>query len=413
MKVVILSTGDIGGGYWAAYRLHKALLEGNIDSVMLVQDKKSGDSTVITVNNKFNKYINDIRASIDGLPVKIYSERSKTLFSPSWLGFSKIANVINDLNPDVVHFHWICGGMLNINSILRIKAPIVWSLHDMWPFTGGCHYDENCGLYKSKCGQCKVLKSKSNQDLSSKVWKSKKSVFDRLPNMTIVGLSSWLNQCSKDSSLLDKLPHHNIPNPIDTKEFRPIDRSEARKIWKFPLTKKIILFGAMSAISDPRKGFIELSKSLKILDMKDVELVVFGSNKPLHDDGFSFQVHYTGHLYDRVSLVTLYNAVDVMVVPSLQENLSNAIMESMACGTPVVGFDIGGNSDMVDHKINGYLAQPTNEINLKDGISWVLNNDKYELLRERCRQKVMDCFDSVLVAQKYIDLYTKILNIVK
>ena len=157
-------------------------------------------------------------------------------------------------------------------------------------------------------------------------------------------------------------------------------------------------------------GFLSLSKALIILNMQDVELVVFGSNKPLKDEGFSFKVNYTGQLYDRISLMTLYSAVDVMVVPSLQENLSNAIMESMSCGTPVVGFDIGGNSDMIEHRSTGYLAKPFDTIDLKDGIKWVLNNEEYNNIRTNCRKKVLDCFDSKLVANKYIDLYKDIIT---
>ena len=409
MKIVIVSTGDIGGGFWAAYRLHKALLSVGVESVMLVQDKSTSDATVIKLKTKLKRCANAVRSSIDGLPVKFYKNRTKTLFSPSWLGLSKITQVINDLNPDIVHFHWINGGMINIKDIFKINAPIVWSLHDMWPFTGGCHYDENCGLYKENCGECKVLGSNSSRDLSSTVWKRKKTVFDKISNMSIVGLSSWLNNCSKESSLFNKYPHYNIPNPIDTTEFSPYDKNESRKIWKLPSNKKIILFGAMSATSDPRKGFLLLSKALKMLNVEDIELVVFGSNKPLKDEGFSFKVHYTGQLYDRISLMTLYSAVDVMVVPSLQENLSNAIMESMSCGTPVVGFNIGGNSDMIEHKTNGYLAQPYSENDLKDGIKWVLTNEKYDELKVNCRKKVLDCFDSILVANRYVDLYKDIL----
>lgn len=410
MKIIIVSAGDIGGGFWAANRLHKALLFEGINSIMLVQDKNTTDPTVITVKTKLKNCANTVRSSIDGLPVKLYKNRTKTLFSPAWLGFSNIIQVINNLNPDIVHFHWVNSGMLNIKDISKIKAPIVWSLHDMWPFTGGCHYDENCGFYRKNCGECKVLGSDSNRDLSSKVWKRKKTVFDKVSNMSIVGLSSWLNKCSQESSLFNKYPHYNIPNPIDTNEFSPYNKNESKKIWKLPLNKKIVLFGAMSATSDPRKGFLQLSKALNILNMEDVELVVFGSEKPLKNDGFSFKVHYTGHLYDRISLITLYSAVDVMVVPSLQENLSNAIMESMSCGTPVVGFDIGGNSDMIEHKSNGYLAQPYCENDLKDGIKWVLTNEKYDDLRAKCRKKVLDCFDSKLVVNKYIDLYKEILK---
>ena len=113
---------------------------------------------------------------------------------------------------------------------------------------------------------------------------------------------------------------------------------------------------------------------------------------------------------DDISLVTLYNAVDIMIVPSLQENLSNAIMESLACATPVVGFNIGGNSDMIEHKKNGYLAKPFDTIDLKDGIEWTLNNEYYDELCQNAREKVMREFDSKIVAQQYIEFYKKILH---
>ena len=166
----------------------------------------------------------------------------------------------------------------------------------------------------------------------------------------------------------------------------------------------------MNATSDQRKGFNELSKALRMLDDKNIELVVFGSDEPEHSQSFNFKTHYLGCLSDDMSLVTLYSAVDVMIVPSLQENLSNAIMESLACGLPVVGFDIGGNGDMIEHKVNGYLAKPSNVIDLKDGIRWVLSAENYNELCLSARKKVMKDFDSSLVARKYLELYADVLR---
>lgn len=162
--------------------------------------------------------------------------------------------------------------------------------------------------------------------------------------------------------------------------------------------------------NNPRKGFTELSNAMDKLTSKDIEFVVFGSSKPQNAPDLGFKTHYLGNLHDDVSLVTLYSAVDVMIVPSLQENLSNAIMESLSCGTPVVGFDVGGNIDMIEHKNTGYLAKPFDATDLKEGIEWVLNNPNYDELCVNAREKVMREFDSVVVAGKYISLYKKVLN---
>jgi glycosyltransferase involved in cell wall biosynthesis len=166
----------------------------------------------------------------------------------------------------------------------------------------------------------------------------------------------------------------------------------------------------MSATSDPRKGFKELKEAFRFLKRNDIELIVFGSGEPKRVPDFGFRVHYVGKLQDEVSLVTLYSAADVMVVPSLQENLSNAIMESLACGTPVVAFDIGGNRDMIEHEGNGYLARPYDVEDLARGIEWVLAYPEYEKLCQHARAKVEKEFSSEIVARKYVALYQKILG---
>ena len=411
MKVLIINTSDIqGGAARAAYRLHRSLSAQNIDSQMMVQKKSSDDFTVTVEEKKSIKYFNKLRPIIDSLPVRFYKERTKILFSPSWFGFSNMVDKINEINPDIVHLHWICGGMIKIEDIARIKAPIVWSLHDMWAFTGGCHYDEECAGYEQECGNCKALGSDKENDLSRKVFNKKQKTYSGIDNMTIVGLSKWLHECAKSSTLLKDKKHINLPNPIDTNIFKPFDKENSRELWGLPKDKKLVLFGAMGATSDPRKGFSELSDALHKLEDKNIEFVVFGSSEPKESQNFGFKTHYLGSLADDVSLVTLYSAVDVMIVPSLQENLSNVIMESLSCGTPVVAFDIGGNSDMIEHKQTGYLAKPFDANDLANGIEWVLNAENYDELCINAREKVLREFDSVAVAKKYIELYSEILD---
>ena len=277
MKILIVNTYDIqGGAARAAYRLHKALLNSDVDSQMLVQNKNSDDYTVVAETGKIKKYINRLRPIIDSTPVKFYKNKTKTPFSPAWVPFGNLVDQINEINPDIVHLHWICNGMIKIEDMAKIKAPLVWSLHDMWAFTGGCHYDEECGGYRECCGNCKVLGSNKENDLSRKIFHRKQKAFNAKKDMTIVGLSKWLNDASKSSTLLKDKNHINLPNPIDTNIFKSFDKEKARELWSLPKDKKLVLFGAMGATSDPRKGFKELSKAMQKLEKNsDIEFVVF------------------------------------------------------------------------------------------------------------------------------------------
>lgn len=410
MKILIVNSSDIyGGAARAAYRLHKALLKVGIDSQMLVKDKKSNDITVLGPVSFWHKAISKISAYFDSLPIKLYKKRSKKLFSPSWFKLNNTIRTINKLNPDIVHIHWICDGMMTIEDIARIKAPIIWSLHDMWAFTAGSHYC-NCDGYKVSKGYCRALNSNIKYDISRRIFKRKHKTYAKKADITIVGLSKWINECSKSSELLKDKKHFNIPNPIDTNIFKPFNKSYARNLWNLPKDKKLVLFGAMNATSDPRKGFKYLKDAMKKVSNDNIELIIFGSNKPENPPDLGYKIHYTGELMDDISLVTLYSSVDLMVAPSLQENLSNAIMESIACGTPVIGFDIGGNSDMIEHKKNGYLAKPFESNDLAQGIEWILNANNYNELCINARDKVTKEFDNTIVAQKYLNLYSEILK---
>lgn len=411
MNILHVNASDIAGGAArAAYRLHCSLIAEGINSQMLVQAKSSDDFTVIGPSTNIRKGLSKLRPNLDALPVRLYQNRTKTLFSPACIPFSQIAERINALNPDVVHLHWIAGGMMRIEDIARIKAPVVWSLHDMWSFTGGCHYDEHCGAYKHACGNCKVLQSQKDRDLSRRVYQRKQKAYQQKKGVTVVGLSRWLVNEAAASSLFNQYQVVNLPNPIDTDAFAPFDQGAARSLLNLPQDKKLILFGAMGATSDPRKGYSRLSQALEQLTTEDAELVVFGASGPEKGSKFPQRAHYLGRLHDDVTLRVLYSAADVMVVPSLQENLSNAIMESLACGTPVVGFDIGGNSDLVDHENNGYLAKPFSVVDLASGIDRVINHNDYEQLAFNSRQKVLENFDSKVVAPKYIELYCSVLE---
>ena len=413
MKVLHINTTDIeGGAARAAYRLHRALLAKGIDSQMLVQKKLSDDYTVQTVaKTKVGKFLNFLRPYIDSLPLQKYKNRSKTPFSPAWVPFSKVVDRINEINPDIVHLHWICGGMIRIEDLAKIKQPIVWTMHDMWPFTGGEHYDEGQQHYTEKCGNSKILNSHKENDLSRRLWERKNKTYVKINLLNTISPSQWMYEEVKKSSLLKNKTNHLLPNVLNTNIFKLIPKEIARDLWNLPQEKKLILFGAIAATNDDRKGFSLLINALKSLDVKNTEIIIFGCSKPQEENLISYNINYVGHLHDDISLVSLYNSADVMIVPSKQESFGQTVSEAMACGTPVVAFDTTGLKDIIDHKINGYLAEPFNSEDLKNGIEWILNNKNYETLSKNAREKIVSHFSEEVLIPKFIELYKEILTL--
>ena len=414
MKSLLINTHDISGGAArAVYRIHKGLQGVGMDSKMLVQTKLSDDKTVICPGNKFKKGLALLRPTLDSTFKNLFSEGSKTIFSPAWLPFSNIPSQINSTSPDIVHLHWICDGMLRIEELKQIKKPIVWTLHDMWAFTGGCHYNDGCERFQQDCGNCPQLNKKSKNDLSQSILRRKKKAWSGL-DITIVTPSNWLAECAKKSSLFKDRRIEVIHNGLDLNLFKPIDKTTAREIWDLPINKKLILFGAMNATSEYRKGFDLLYECLKQLAAKwsaKAELIVFGAGKPENPPDFGLPVHYLGLLHDDVSLALLYSSADVMITPSRLDNLPNTVVESLACGIPVVAFDVGGMPDMLDHKINGYLAKPFDTSDLATGINWVLSDEnRHKELCIKAREKAMTCFDIKKVARQYAELYGVIIG---
>jgi len=409
LKIVIVSSSDLyGGAARAAYRLHRSLINNDIDSTMVVQNKVSNDYTVIGPSSKLGTLINRLRPALDHIVMKLIG--SKVLFSSSYLPFSSVVDKVNSINPSIVHLHWVAGGTLRVEDLEKINAPIVWNCQDMWPFTGGCHYDDNCEEYKKKCGNCKISHSNTADFLSGRVFARKQKVYSKIHQLTVVGVSKWITNCVKQSSLFKNKKVLNIPNCFNTSLFKPIDKNLVKDLFNIPKDKQVILFGAMNSLSDSRKGAKELFEAIALLDIENTIFVVAGSGKPKESLGLKYPVYFIDSLKDEVSLPLLYNIANVMVVPSLQENLANSLIESLSCGIPVVAFDIGGNSDIVEHKKNGYLAKAIDSKDMAFGIEWILNNKKYDDLSNSARQKVLNDFDSKVVVKQYVDLYKTILK---
>lgn len=411
MKILIVNTHDLtGGAARAAYRLHEGLLANDVESIMLVQNKTSNSPTVIAPNGLINKIRKRLKSTLDKSLVNKNTEKHDVIFSTAWVSSGEIVKMINAFDADIVHLHWIHEGMISIEDLPKINKPIVWSLHDMWAFSGGCHYDEECGKYNKYCSSCPVLGSSNSKDLSYKIFTRKEKSYFKIKDLTIIGLSQWLTHCAQSSHLFQKRHVVNLPNPINSSKMCPIDKNIAKEILGISKEKKLLLFGAVGINSDPRKGFQELLKSLNSLKIPNIEIMIFGAATPSNPINDKFTVHYTGHLVDDLSLRIIYSAANVVIVPSLQENLSNVVMEALSCATPVVAFNIGGNSDMIEHQKNGYLANPFDTDDLAFGIDWVIENEQYDSLCLKAREKVLNNFDSKIVVNKYLTLYQEILN---
>lgn len=414
MNLLMLSTFDNhGGAAIATYRLHRALQSIGVDSRLLVQRKKTDDPGVLGPRTRWQSISAVLRPYMDGVLTQLYRNRQKVFFSPAWLP-ERLASKVSNLDFDVIHLFWVNSGFLRIETLKKFRRPIVWTLHDMWPFTGGCHYDDECGKFRQSCGNCPVLKSEHDLDLSRYVWNRKRSSWSGVP-ITVVATSHWLADMARSSALFKDQRIEVIPNAIDTEKYKPIDKAAARTAYNLPQDKRLILFSAVNATSEKRKGHQFLMPALAQLSQagwgEKIELVIIGASKPENPPDMGMKVHYISHLHDEVSQVLLYSAADVVVAPSMQENLSNTVMESLACGTPVVAFDIGGMPDMIDHRANGYLARPFDPADLSDGIMWVLENgERHDSLAHCARQTVLERYTLRKVAEQYQSLYQDMLS---
>jgi glycosyltransferase involved in cell wall biosynthesis len=413
MKILHVSTQDIeGGAARGAYWLHKGLVHSGVQSNMLVACKKTDEYTVLGPNGKLKKNIYRLLPEVDNLPLNFYKKRQKYIFSPSWVP-SFIHHRIKKINPDILNLHWICGGFVTPECLKKINKPLVWTIRDMWGFTGGCHYAFDCDRYVQTCGNCPQLNSGKENDISRKLWIRKNKVYKNLP-ITIVAISNWLADCARKSRLFRHFKIEVIHNSLDEKIFKPIRKNIAREILNIGLSKNIILFVSLDPTGDERKGFQHLSVAIQELIRgglgKNTELIILGSSQPEKKQDLGMKTFYIGRLHDDVSIALVYSAADVTVVPSIQEAFGKTALESMACGVPVVSFDATGLKDIIEHKMDGYRAQPFNSADLARGISWVLGNkQRYQNLSQRAREKIEENFSLDDCVENYLKIYKKLL----
>lgn len=427
MKIALLSTYHLNGGAGiAATRLHRALLKSGVSSSLLTEQVTKPEPGVIGLADTYlGRKWATARFGLDRLSFVRY-EKDKSVrfhFSPAIIG-ANLSEHPAVQQADVLHIHWTNFGFLSLSGLeklVRLGKPIVWTLHDQWAFTGGCHYTRGCTRFLTQCGQCPYLRKPGPNDLSARVFARKAAILTPNTNLHIVAPSKWMADEAGSSQLLEWFPVSTIPNTLDQTVFRPIDKQAA--LNRFGLTdpdRPRLLFGSFNT-TDPRKGFQYFADALTLLhqqqptatadraaaDRLNPEILVFGKGQTDAMAALPYPIRQLGVLTTDDDLVAAYNLADALVVPSLEDNLPNTVVESLSCGTPVVAFRTGGIPEMISQFKNGYLADVGSVSKLANGLAFILNHPTPTDLRQNARQFAESRFSEAEVGRRHIELYRK------
>lgn len=405
IKVVQLQYSTESGGS-AASRLQNAFLNEGIEStiISLITDDISGIQNIKYLGKKAvftAKIDNRLQAQILKKSIKSFG-----LFSFPVLG-SNVADLPEVKNADYIYIHWALNGFLNYNSIeklAKLNKPIIFFMHDMWSFTGGCHYSFECEKYKISCTNCQMFSTEQATDLAKKGFEKKIKLYAKYNNLVFVAPSQWLTNCAKNSMLLKNKPVLHIPNLLDSTIYKPFNKQAAKQALNIGKDEIVIAFGAVT-IKSPYKGWVYLQKALEYLKQdkqyQNVTVLMFGSGYDKQiADAIPFKTIFLGYLRDEYSTVLAYNAANVFIAPSLVEAFGYVIMESLYCGTPVVGFEVGGIPDMVKHKENGYIAKYKDAEDVCTGIKFCLSNNLQGYMHKG--------FEPLVTIKKHLELFEQI-----
>ena len=413
MRVLIVNTSaHTGGAAVAANRLMEALNNNGVKAKMLVRDKDTEQLTVVQHPQQRRLRWAFLWERLV-IWMRLHLQR-KRLFEVD------IANAGADITQlpefreaDVIHLHWVNQGMLSlrqIGKILRTGKRVVWTMHDLWPATAICHYARGCERYQTACQQCPLLPGGGSvNDLAARTWRRKQQMLDG-QRVRFVTCSQWLRDEAAKSALLSQQYITNIPNPIDTRVFRQTDKQAARRAAGLPVEGRIILF-VSQRVTDERKGVSFLVEAIRQLAdahpdyRENTHVAVLGGHAEDIASQLALPMVPLGYVSDVQRIVNVYNAADVFVLPSLEDNLPNTLMEAMACGVPCVGFRVGGIPEMIDHRTTGYVARFRDAADLAAGLHWVLREADYAALSSACLAKVARDYSQQSVAQRYIKVY--------
>lgn len=412
MRVLHINNSDIkGGASRAAHGICLAERSLGIDAGMFVQLKHGNEAFVKSASATpagFAAFA--FRKLLDEYSIRGFTIPERGRFSYDLAGLC-IRNNRLLRQTDVIHLHWVQEGFFSLdtfNALARMGKPIVWTLHDMWPLTGGCHYSSGCLNYMTHCGRCPSVKGYSFGDRVFRQFEKKLKIFKEL-NLNLVTCSSWLKERVLESSILKDKPVMVIPNPIDTGVYRP-----SEKVARVP-DQKTLIFGTMT-ISERRKGFHLLKAALRLLKERHPELnsrikiLVFGGAGNLDSRDLPYPAEFAGRISGDENIAAIYNRGDIFLAPSIEDNLPNTVMEALSCGIPVVAFNRGGVPDMVSGRV-GCLAEETSPESFMNAVYFMLTRSESELNEYslQARQKVLSSYRPEDIAAKYISLYRSLL----
>ncbi len=398
-----------GGAAIACNRLVKALRDNGEEVHHLVQEGSKKNGIELTTKNLCDKAFNFIRFVFERLYFLSF-EKNKSirfLFNPGLFG-KNISQHPAIQSADIIHIHFTNFGFLSIKNIAQLCAlgkPVIWTLHDMWAFTGGCHHSGACENYQLNCGNCtEFIKYSHPNDLSHQLWSKKIKAFQQ-KNLSIITCSKWLQARAQKSSILKNQKIIALPNTLNSEQiFVPQHKNTAKQKLGLPENIPLLLFVAVRP-NAPKKGFKQFIEAVQILENRtSFQIGIVGKiidKAPF--DQIKQTIHYFGHIHSSEQLAQIYQASDCYVTTSLEENLPNTIMEAMSCGTPCIGFEVGGIPEMITHQINGYVAKSFDTHDFANGIQWVLEQD--EQLGKNARNKVESEYSEKLVAQQHLNFY--------
>ena len=409
MRVLIVNTSErTGGAAVAANRLLEALNNNGVKAKMLVRDKETDQLTVAGLPSSWRHHWNFLWERFV-IWLHLHFRREHLFEVDMANAGTDITSLPEFQEADVIHLHWINQGMLSLKGIRKILTsgkPVVWTMHDIWPATSVCHYTRGCEQYLSQCVQCPLLPGGS---LARWVWNRKRQMLSG-QRITYVCCSEWLAGEARKSALLSGQRIVSIPNAIDTRQFRPQDKQQARQAVGLPNDRRVILF-VSQRVTDPRKGISYFVEAVSRLvgqhpEMKDnTGVAILGGHAEEVASLLALPSYPLGYVSNPSQIVNVYNAADVFVLPSLEDNLPNTLMEAMACGVPCVGFHVGGIPEMIHHQVNGYVAQERDAADLAEGIHYVLADADYATLSRECLHHVAQKYSQQSVANRYIEEY--------
>jgi glycosyltransferase involved in cell wall biosynthesis len=405
MRIIHLNSSDLkgGGAAIAANRLHNALRNEGIDSKMFVKEKTTNDEHVIESNLSIpHKLIGKVYGKIR----KNYKHQG---FVSDYLPSPGIVNQVKQLKPDLIHLHYIANKFISPAILKQFDVPLVWTLHDVWPLTGGCHYvPPGCEKFKSQCGNCPVINKNIEKDPSYRQFNLKKLVYKKHPKIVFISPSKYFKDLGDDSALLQQHTIRVVPNGIQTNIFTPITKQEARENLKLEPNKKYVAVGANAILDDTRKGFHFLAEALGKINDPNIHLLIFGSDRKKAEVPENVSYTILGIVKSQVTLRDIYAAADVVAVPSKRETFGLTAAEAMASGTSVVAFDTTGLKDIITHKEDGYLAKPFDTSDYAKGIQFVLEHG--DSLHSKARTKIVNEYKMDLVAKEHITVYQEIIK---